>query len=140
LSAVAAYACLTTFSRGLYVALPASLGLLWLLMSRQRPGVDGGLLRTGKGVVLATIAAAAFYLVFRFGGYRALFAFVATLGMAMHIATTAGTHRVGALELIAALAIGLLLGGLGALIAVLIPKGRMSFLQPRRVQRGNYLQ
>lgn len=140
LSAVAAYACLTTFSRGLYVALPASLGLLWLLMSRQRPAAGGALLRTGKGVVLATIVAAAFYLVFRFGGYRALMAFVATLGMAMHIASTAGTPRVGALELLTSLVIGLLLGGLGAFIAALIPKGPyVVFAAAFVCNAGNYL-
>jgi hypothetical protein len=140
LSAVAAYACLTTFSRGLYVALAASLGLLWLLMSRQRPGIDGVLVRMGKGVVLATIAAAAFYFVFRFGGYRALLAFVVTLGMAMHITSTADTHRVGALELLAASAIGLLLGALGAFIAALIPKGPyVVFAAAFACNAGNYL-
>ena len=141
LSAVAAYACLTTFSRGLYVALPVSLGLLWLLTTRQSPTStsDGALLRTAKGVVLATMAAAAFYLVFRFGGYRALLAFVATLGVAMHVASTGGTHRVGALQLLAGLAIGLLLGALGAFVAALIPKGPyVVFATALACNAGNY--
>jgi len=90
--------------------------------------------------VLATIAAAAFYFVFRFGGYRALLAFVVTLGMAMQIASPAGTHGVGALDLLAAVAIGLLLGALGALVAVLIPKGPyVVFAAAAACNAGNYL-
>ena len=84
--------------------------------------------------------AAAFYFVFRFGGYRALLAFVATLGVAMHVASAGGTHRVGASQLLAGLAIGLLLGALGAFIAALIPKGPyVVFAAAFACNAGNYL-
>ena len=125
LSGLAAYACLTTFSRGLYLAIPVGLGVLWLLSIRQRPALApaSALSSAGKVLALATVGAAAFYFVFRFGGYRALLAFVATLSVAMHVASTEGKHRLKAVQLVPALIIGLFLGTLGALIAPFIPKG-----------------
>jgi hypothetical protein len=119
LSGVAVYACLTTFSRGLYLAIPVGLGVLWLLLIRQRRAAlapAGALSSAGKVLALATLGAAAFYFVFRFGGYRALLAFVATVGVAMHVASTDGKACLKAVQLVRALLIGLLLGTLDTLI------------------------
>ena len=126
LSGLAAYACLTTFSRGVYLAVPVSLGCLWLLSIRQKPAFApaSALSSAGKVLALAIAGSVVFYIMFRFGGYRALAAFIATLGVAMHVAGTQGDHRLNAVELGPAILIGLLLAGLGGLIAQFIPKGQ----------------
>jgi hypothetical protein len=129
LSALAAYACLTTFSRGVYLAISVSLACIWLLSIRQMHGytVAGALRSAVKIVVLAAIATAAFYVVFRFGGYRALAAYIGVLGIAMHVTGDNPDHRIKLAELIPAIVAGALLGAIGGAISEFIPKGPYIF-------------
>src|SRR6185295_1593260 len=69
------YACLATFSRGVYLAIPISLAVLLLLRLPSRPGASPQrYLLAAKGVLAVAATALASYLVFRAGGYRSLLA------------------------------------------------------------------
>jgi hypothetical protein len=90
LAVLATYACLTTFSRGVYVAVPAGFATLAVLLLRGRPAARRDAaqfvaLRTG---VLAIIATVALYFSFHHGGYRALLAFGATVAVSFWVAPT----------------------------------------------------
>jgi hypothetical protein len=77
LAATATYACLTTFSRGVYLAVPGGIATLTLLLLARRPVIPWAFY--WRMTAVAAIAACATYLVFRHGGYRSLAAFLATL-------------------------------------------------------------
>jgi hypothetical protein len=125
LLALAGYACLTTFSRGVYLSISISLGVLWLLSLRQKPDFAAGraLASAAKGAAVSIAAAIVFYLVFRSGGYRALAAFVATVAVAMHVATSQGGQRLRIVDLVPAIVFGFVVAALGELFARFIPKG-----------------
>ena len=78
--ALATYACLITFSRGVYLAVPLSLLLLTALVF-QRQRLDRRTLWQvlAKGATFAIIVAACGFIVFREGGYRAVIAAFAVL-------------------------------------------------------------
>jgi hypothetical protein len=123
LVALAAYACLTTFSRGVYLAIPIGLAVLGLLTMLQR-GSSLGAMRMasgGKAVLLIVLAGAALFLVFRGGGYRAMLVFCTTLAVALHVASA--SRSVGFARMTLAWCIGLSLGLLDALLASAVPKG-----------------
>ena len=122
-AALAAYACLTTFSRGVYVAVPGGLATLVLLLIAQRrvvrnktPHVSGS-----RVAILTIVAALALYLVFREGGYRALLAFIATVAVALWLSPVviAASFRHLAIALTGGLTAGVVIGA----IATLVPKG-----------------
>jgi hypothetical protein len=76
------YASLTTFSRGVYLAMAASLAILALLMiGSSREAVRGKTVIIG--LVSALILAGLTFLVFRHGGYRATLAVLGCLGLFM---------------------------------------------------------
>ncbi len=121
--ALAAYACLTTFSRGVYLAIPVGLALFGaLLMTQRRVHLGALALAHGwKVVLLMVVAAIAIHFVFREGGYRALLAVCVTVAVALHVAHAG--RKVGFWPLVAAWCIGLTLGVLDGLFAPAIFKG-----------------
>ena len=121
--ALAAYACLVTFSRGVYLAIPISMLLLTVLVFRQRLRLDRRMLWQvlAKGAVFAVVVAACGFIVFRTGGYRAVLAAFAVL--ALTITIDASLHRTRPSMWLAALIGAALLGGAGAAAASVLPKG-----------------
>jgi len=118
LAATATYACLTTFSRAVYIAVPISLATLAILMSAR--GEVKPLISPRRMTVLAAIAAGAVYLVFRDGGYRSLLAFIATVGVGLWLDKAGITRsRNWAVALLAGLAAGAVAGA----VAMSVHKG-----------------
>ena len=120
---VAGYACLATFSRGVYLALPVSMGLLTLLllMQRQSLSIASAGVALAKGCLSALAIATAAWLIFRTGGYRSLIAVLAVMALMLPLA--AATRRVSAGQWFAAIALGGVAGAMGGLVAQWIPKG-----------------
>ena len=121
--ALAAYASLVTFSRGVYLAVPISLLLLVVLVFRQRLRLDRRMMWwvLAKGAAFAIVVAACGFMVFRGGGYRAVIAAIAVL--ALTIAIDASIRRTRPAMWLAALIGAALLGALGAAVASVLPKG-----------------
>lgn len=121
--ALAAYACLVTFSRGVYLAVPISLLLLVVLVFRQRLRLDRRMLWwvLAKGGAFAIVVAACGFMVFRGGGYRAVIAAIAVL--ALTIAIDASIRRTRPAMWLAALVGAALLGALGTAAASVLPRG-----------------
>lgn len=120
---LAGYACLATFSRGLYIALPISIGLLALLVLRQSksPSFASTAVPFVKGCAWSLVTAAGAYIVFRAGGYRSL---LAVLGaVALMLPLRASARVVGARSWLTAVAFGSVLAAAGGLAATTIPKG-----------------
>ena len=121
--ALAAYACLVTFSRGVYLAVPISLLLLVVLVFRQRLRLDRRLLWSvlAKGAVFAILVAACGFVVFRGGGYRAVIAAFAVLALAIPIDPVIRRTR-PSMWLLAVIGAALL-GAAGTVAAHVLPKG-----------------
>lgn len=120
-----AYASLTTFSRGVYLAVPVALAVT-LLLARAAARREGGTTAAGSWSVTAAVAALGgsgllAWMIFDQGGYRAT---GAALGALLALVCAApSTHRLGAGRAALALGGGALAGcGLG-LAAALVPKG-----------------
>ena len=120
---IAGYACLVTFSRGVYLALPVSIGFLALLLARR--GTSGSLpfaaKTLGKGCLLAVAMAALSYLTFRAGGYRALLAVLGVFAITLPLGAAA--PRLPASGWLAALGAGMFAAAIGYVAATWIPKG-----------------
>jgi hypothetical protein len=131
------YACLTTFSRGVYLAVPFGLALCALLWSVQRrqgqpdetsatagwlPG-DAALPLRSTLVVLAGVAVAAWVL-FAAGGYRALMALLASVGVWVAMPPRRASWPVAQQRTLLGLALlaALVLAAVGAFAIDLIPK------------------
>ena len=121
--ALAAYAALTTFSRGVYLAAAVSLGVLaWLVVRQQSvAGRRYGLERFASNAAVAAAAGAGAYFVFRGGGYRALAAMVVVAVLTM--ATAPVGRAMQARTRIGALAAGVLAGALAWGVSGFVPKG-----------------
>jgi hypothetical protein len=122
---LAAYAALTTFSRGVYLALIVALPLLaWQTRNvngaaGQRPEQPawGPLRWTIALVVLAAMAG----LVFPGSGYRGLMALLGVIAVAL--ALPLALRGIAIAQLAASAVLGLTLGGLLVLLASFLPKG-----------------
>lgn len=116
--AIATYACLTTFSRGVYLAIPVGIGTLTLLLLARRPVIPWAFY--WRMTAFAAIATLAMYLVFRHGGYRSLAAFLATLtaGFALDESARTGRFRDRSIAMIG----GLIMGAIVAAGALQIHK------------------
>ena len=121
--AAAGYACLATFSRGVYIAVPLSLGLLALLDLRQRHAFAKRVAWTvvGKGLVLTGLLAIGAFVVFRAGGYRASLAALLVMTLALPIEAVVRKTRWPVRML--ALILAAFLGAVGWIVASLIAKG-----------------
>jgi len=106
---LASYACLATFSRGLYLAVPVSLGILVLLRHASMRAASAGAvartaLRAALGVALAVALA---LLTFTPGGYRALAAALAVFALSLPLAALGAlTVRDAAVALVVGVAGG----------------------------------
>lgn len=138
---LAFYACLTTFSRGVYLAVPVGMGLCALLWASQRrlgldaprsggapayvyPRVEPSLpLGWSAGVLLGTAVAA--WLLFSAGGYRAMLALAgsAAVLLAMPHARAAWPRGQTRALLVLAPLPALLLVLAGGLLIDVLPKG-----------------
>ncbi len=121
--ALAAYACLVTFSRGVYAAVPLSMLLLVVLVFRQRLRLDRRALwpLLAKGALFAALVACCSYAVFRGGGYRAVLAVFVVLAVGIPIEASIRQTSIGA-WLTAAVAAAIA-GLVGFLLAQVLPKG-----------------
>lgn len=122
--ALAAYACLTTFSRGVYVAVPLSLAVLMLLWQRQqpRPPNSGGRrwIPVLAGFAWIALTAVAALITFRQGGYRGLAAVLGAL--ALMIVGGPAMRGISLPRATGAALLGLLLGGMTGLAAYVVDK------------------
>lgn len=122
---LAAYAALTTFSRGVYLALIVALPLLaW--QTRAHAGVTGK--RSGQPVwsplrwtIALILLAAMAGLAFSGGGYRGLMALLGVVAVAL--ALPPALRGIAIIQLVAGAVLGLMLGGLLVLLAGFLPKG-----------------
>ena len=123
LALLAGYACLATFSRGVYLAIPVSMGLLTLLvlMQRRSLSLSSAARAFAKGCVPGAAFAAAAYVVFRSGGYRAMLAVLAVAMLTLVLRSS--VRRVSPGTWAAAIALGCLLSAAGGIAAPLVPKG-----------------
>lgn len=123
LTLIAAYACLATFSRGVYLSLPVSLGLLVLLflVNRRSISFSAAAVSLCKAGMLALAIAAAAYLVFRAGGYRSLIAVLAAAALMLPVGAAARGISLG--DGIVAFVWGTIAAAAGLVLAVSIPKG-----------------
>lgn len=85
LAGLASYACLATFSRGLYVAVLVSLLLMAVILVFRGQGAFGrpSIARTLKWMLATFAAAVAAVVVFRAGGYRSLIAVLAVVAVTL---------------------------------------------------------
>ena len=120
---LAAYACLTTFSRGVYLAVPVSLGLLaFLLLTRGNArSFPSAALAMVKGCALIGVMAVLSHLAFRAGGYRSLLAVLAVFALTLPFGAIA--RHIPARAWVAGIALGVLAGTAGSATAVLLFKG-----------------
>ncbi|SEK76943.1 hypothetical protein SAMN05216359_10316 [Roseateles sp. YR242] len=129
------YACLTTFSRGVYLAVPVGLALCALLWSVQRrqavpeeapasylPG-DATLPLRSTLAVLAVVALAAWVL-FGAGGYRGLLALAASVGVWVAMPSRRASWPPAQNRALLGLALlpALLIAGAGYAVIDLVPK------------------
>ncbi len=120
---LAAYACLTTFSRGVYLAIPVSLGLLAVLLltqgnARSLPSAARIML---KGCALIAMMAIVSHWAFRAGGYRSLLAVLGVFALTLPLGRV--TRDIPARAWVAGLALGVLAGTAGSAMALLLYKG-----------------
>jgi hypothetical protein len=121
-----AYASLTTFSRAVYLAVPAGLALMFTLRAlaeRRRGHASATSRHAGRGVaaIAVLLYAAAASAVFPSAGYRGLLAMFATLCLLLPMAADwrALPRRGWAAGVAGGIVLAVLLGGL----AYLVPKG-----------------
>ncbi len=121
--ALAAYACLVTFSRGVYAAVPLSIATLAVLVARQRLSSERGALWLvfGKALAFAAVVAVCGFVVFRSGGYRAVLAAFVVVSAA--IPADAALRRLDLASGIASIVAAAVLAAGGALVASVLPKG-----------------
>ena len=120
---LAAYACLVTFSRGVYAAVPLCLATLLVASVRQRVGIErGGLwLLLAKALLFAVVIAGCGFVVFRHGGYRAVLAAFVVLAAAMPVDTA--LRRLDSPATVAAVVAAILVATMGHFAATILPKG-----------------
>ncbi len=121
------YACLTTFSRGVYLAVPVALFLLLWLQSAQkrRIGTEALGARSGRDLVSGSLLVIAFCLsaafLFPTSGYRGLFALFGATAVLLPLAGK--LHRSTLAHAVLAVGVGLALSGVAAAVAVWFAKG-----------------
>ncbi len=126
--ALGVYSCLTTFSRGVYLAVPIALLIvlaLWWRAQSHRPeagSAEGSRdWHVGSAVVLVVGFSAALANVFPTGGYRSLFAVLGTI--AAWLAVAPSLRGLRGKHWVLALGGGGLLSALAVPMAYVLPKG-----------------
>ena len=132
---LASYACLTTFSRGVYLAVPLGIAVTLWLASRQPRAApmpaanassrhaavehDGTSFWPAVGLVLAFGTASAW--MFPTSGYRGMLALLGAFALLLRLAAV--PNRVRRRDWVAAAAAGAVLSAFAVLTAWLVPKG-----------------
>ncbi|HEY9102140.1 hypothetical protein [Chitinimonas sp.] len=117
------YVCLTTFSRGVYLAVGTALVVLVLcqLRNRNAPQARPPVRRLLFGGILLALTVLAMQLVFKSGGYRAMLAVLAVVLLSLPLGSSTKAGKPG--DWMAGGLAGLLLGLLGGFAAGLVSKG-----------------
>ena len=122
---VASYACMTTFSRGVFLAIPVSVATMGWLALRQRaassgaaPSVRGWI---AWAAVFAVAYAAAAWWLFPVAGYRGMLALLGAFALLMRLG--AGALEFDPLPAARTLALAAALGGVVFLVAWAVPRG-----------------
>ena len=120
---LAAYACLTTFSRGVYLAVSVSLGLLAVLLltkgnAHTFPSAARAML---KGCALIAMMGVLSHWSFRAGGYRSLLAVLGVFALTLPLGNI--VRNIPARGWVAGVALGVLAGTAGSAMALLLHKG-----------------
>lgn len=120
---LAGYACLVTFSRGVYAAVPVALLLATVLVFRQRVRLDrrASWALLARGLAFALVVAVCGFIVFRQGGYRAVIAVFAVLVVAIPVESA--IRRTGPASWLAAAIGAAVVGAAGTLVGSVLPKG-----------------
>lgn len=121
------YACLTTFSRGVYLAIPVGLvALLWLQSAQKRrlgsetpPARQGHGLLPGALLVIGYCMAAAW--LFPSSGYRGIFALLGATAVLLPLAGMLRRSTVG--HAVLGIGLGVALSALAAMMALWFAKG-----------------
>ena len=142
--ALAGYACLTTFSRGVYLAVPIAVAvtIACCMLSARRTaraaaralnGADVSSARGageaahharpafGSGVLLVVLFSAAIWWIFPSSGYRGLLALFGAMAMALPLAALVRGYR--PVDWVMAVLGGLVCGSVAFAIGTLLPKG-----------------
>jgi len=116
------YACLATFSRGVYLAVPISLALLLLLLPRARESRSTPRLASlfKAGLAIAALAFASFF-VFRAGGYRSLLAVLGALAVSLQVSSV--LRGATLIEWVTAAVVGIVLALVGIAAGSVVEKG-----------------
>lgn len=127
-TALGTYACLTTFSRGVYLALPVGLGLMWVLHALQKRttrGKPNGDIEPGPATLtrLALIAGYMLAVAWMFpgSGYRGMLALAGALVLLLPLA--GALRRATRAEITAGTLIGAVLALAAGGVGWLLPKG-----------------
>jgi hypothetical protein len=122
---VASYACLTTFSRGVFLAIPAGLATMGWLALRQRPTGSATATPATASIIPAAgfvlVYAAAAFWIFPAAGYRGMLALLGAFALLMRLG--GGPRATVPPRGWQALALALALSALAAAIAWRMPKG-----------------
>ena len=122
---LAAYASLTTFSRGVYLALLVSLPLLaWL--TYRKASVDESdqatpHLGTGRWLLALGVLGASMHLVFASGGYRALLALLGLVAVSLSMPLV--LRKISSKQFLVGSSVGLAVGVVLIPLANFLPKG-----------------
>lgn len=117
-----AYACVVSFSRGLYAGVAASVALLALLLfvRRTRTGATSASALLTGAVAIALVAVLS-YVAFRHGGYRSTLAVLGISGVALFVETAA--FEIDKVRYVVAIVCGAVIGAAGAWVAPMFGKG-----------------
>ncbi len=122
--ALAAYACLTTFSRGVYLAIPVGL-LLMLALSMRNTGFRVGKLAQGGGVVAAFLLLGLFggaaIWIFPTSGYRGMLALCISVALFYPVSFVLGKAQPKDFRRAMITSIAVIL--FGVMLSYLLPKG-----------------
>lgn len=131
--AVGGYSCLTTFSRGVYLAIPIGIGLMLLLQALQArraaptssSGMPGAATGLAHSIVPAIVLVAAFAAgtswMFASSGYRGMLALFGASALLLVLPTLLQRFRPG--DWLGGVVLGVVFVGIAIVAAWLIPKG-----------------
>lgn len=122
--ALAAYACLTTFSRGVYLAIPIGLALMAAFSIRHTSFKGAGLGRVGpafSGLLIVSLFGGAAYWIFPTSGYRGLLALTVVVALfnPVNVMWSRTPGQIAWLVLLC----GVVVAGVAALVSDFLPKG-----------------
>lgn len=124
--ALGGYACATTFSRGVYLAVPIGIALMLALHLRSRRRLDAASraasgLAAGPALLLVSLFGLAAWWIFPSSGWRGLLALLGVF--AAWLAQAAALPRLRPIEWGGGIVLGIVLGSFVGGLALVLPKG-----------------